>query len=222
MIEDFKSTDTWRVFRIQSELVEGFETLHGIGPAVSIFGSSRLTEESFYYQEAFKVARLLSQAGFSIITGGGPGIMEAANKGAKNGRGKSIGLNIEIPHEQRPNKYLDISLNFRYFFVRKLMFIKYSIGFIIFPGGFGTLDELFEALTLVQTGKIISFPIILYGSDYWKGLIEWLKNSPQSLGALSIDDLKYFEIIDNPEAVCSYLKNYLTRLGVPLPDFRCE
>lgn len=222
MIEDFKSTDTWRVFRIQSELVEGFETLHGIGPAVSIFGSSRLPEESFYYQEAFKVARLLSQAGFSIITGGGPGIMEAANKGAKNGRGKSIGLNIEIPHEQRPNKYLDISLNFRYFFVRKLMFIKYSIGFIIFPGGFGTLDELFEALTLVQTGKIISFPIILYGSDYWKGLIEWLKNSPQSLGALSIDDLKYFEIIDNPEAVCSYLKNYLTRLGVPLPDFRCE
>ena len=222
MIEDFKSTDTWRVFRIQSELVEGFETLHGIGPAVSIFGSSRLTEESFYYQEAFKVARLLSQSGFSIITGGGPGIMEAANKGAKIGKGKSIGLNIEIPHEQRPNKYLDISLNFRYFFVRKLMFIKYSIGFVIFPGGFGTLDELFEALTLVQTGKIISFPVVLYGSEYWKGLLDWFKNAPKNLGAISLDDFKYFEIIDNPEAVCSYLRNYLTRLGVSLPDFYRE
>lgn len=222
MIEDFKSTDTWRVFRIQSELVEGFETLHGIGPAVSIFGSSRLTEESFYYQEAFKVAKLLSQAGFSIITGGGPGIMEAANKGAKLGRGKSIGLNIEIPNEQRPNEYLDISLNFRYFFVRKLMFIKYSIGFVIFPGGFGTLDELFEALTLVQTGKIISFPVVLYGSEYWKGLIDWFKNEPKNLGTITLDDFKYFEIIDNPRAVCSYLRNYLTRLGVSLPDFYCE
>lgn len=222
MIEDFKSTDTWRVFRIQSELVEGFETLHGIGPAVSIFGSSRLTEESFYYQEAFKVARLLSQAGFSIITGGGPGIMEAANKGAKVGKGKSIGLNIEIPHEQHPNKYLDISLNFRYFFVRKLMFIKYSIGFIIFPGGFGTLDELFEALTLVQTGKIKSFPIILYSSDYWKGLLDWFKNSPKTIGAISLDDFNYFQILDKPEDVCRYLKNHLLKLGIPLPDFSCD
>ncbi|MEN2993909.1 MAG: TIGR00730 family Rossman fold protein [Thermodesulfovibrio sp.] len=219
MIEDFKSTDIWRVFRIQSELVEGFETLHGIGPAVSIFGSSRVTEDNFYYQEAFKVAKLLSQAGFSIITGGGPGIMEAANKGAKMGKGKSIGLNIEIPQEQHPNKYLDIYLNFRYFFVRKLMFIKYSIGFIIFPGGFGTLDELFEALTLVQTGKIISFPVVLYGSEYWKGLLDWLKDSPQRIGALTSDDFKYLEVIDNPEAVVGYLRNYLTRLGVSLPDF---
>lgn len=222
MIEDFKSSDTWRVFRIQSELVEGFETLHGIGPAVSIFGSARLTEESFYYQEAFKVARALSQCGFSIITGGGPGIMEAANKGAKLGRGKSIGLNIEIPHEQRPNKYLDISINFRYFFVRKLMFIKYSVAFIIFPGGYGTFDELFEALTLVQTNKIKTFPIVLYGSEYWKGLIDWLKSSPQSIGAISVDDLKYFVVIDNPEAVCGYLRNYLTRLNIPLPDFPYE
>jgi len=157
MIEDFKSSDTWRVFRILSELVEGFETLHGIGPAISIFGSSRLKEDNFYYQEAMKVAQLLSQSGFSIITGGGPGIMEAANRGAKMGKGKSIGLNIEIPHEQHPNPYLDISISFRYFFLRKLMFIKYAFGFIIFPGGFGTLDELFEALTLVQTGKINLF-----------------------------------------------------------------
>lgn len=222
MIEDFKIHDTWRVFRIQSELVEGFETLHDIGPAVSIFGSSRLTEESFYYQEAFKVARLLSQSGFSIITGGGPGIMEAANKGAKLGRGKSVGLNIEIPHEQHPNKYLDISLNFRYFFVRKLMFVKYSIGFIIFPGGFGTLDELFEALTLVQTGKIQSFPIILYGSEYWHGLIEWFKNSPKNLGAISIEDLKYFQVMDTPEDVCKSLKNHLIKLGIPLPNFDCK
>ncbi|MEN2986018.1 MAG: TIGR00730 family Rossman fold protein [Thermodesulfovibrionaceae bacterium] len=222
MIEDFKIHDTWRVFRIQSELVEGFETLHDIGPAVSIFGSSRLTEESFYYQEAFKVAKLLSQSGFSIITGGGPGIMEAANKGAKVGRGKSIGLNIEIPNEQHPNIYLDISLNFRYFFVRKLMFVKYSIGFIIFPGGFGTLDELFEALTLVQSGKIRSFPIILYGSEYWHGLIEWFKSSPKNLGAISIDDLKYFQLMDKPEDVCNSLKNHLLKLGMPLPDFDCK
>ncbi len=220
MIEDFKSSDTWRVFRIQSELVEGFETLHGIGPAVSIFGSARLTEESFYYQEAFKVAKALSLCGFSVITGGGPGIMEAANKGAKLGKGKSIGLNISLPHEQQPNKYLDISLNFRYFFVRKLMFIKYSIGFIIFPGGYGTFDELFEALTLVQTNKIKSFPIVLYGSEYWKGLIDWLKTSPHSIGAINLDDLNYFVLIDHPEAVCGYLRNYLTRLNVPLPEFQ--
>ncbi len=220
MIEDFKSTDIWRVFRIQSELVDGFETLHGIGPAVSIFGSARLTEESFYYQEAFKVAKILSQNGFSIITGGGPGIMEAANKGAKLGKGKSIGLNISLPHEQHPNKYLDISLNFRYFFVRKLMFVKYSIGFIIFPGGYGTFDELFEALTLVQTNKIKTFPIILYGSEYWKGLIDWLKTSPHSIGAINLDDLNYFVLIDNPEAVHGYLRNYLTRLSVPLPEFQ--
>jgi uncharacterized protein (TIGR00730 family) len=217
MIEDFKSSDPWRVFRIQSELVEGFETLHGIGPAVSIFGSSRLTEENFYYQEAFKVAKALSEDGFSIITGGGPGIMEAANKGAKLGKGKSIGLNIEIPHEQRSNKYLDISLNFRYFFVRKLMFIKYSIGFIIFPGGYGTFDEMFEALTLVQTNKIKSFPVVLYGSEYWKGLIDWLTASPLKVGTLSSDDFNYFVLIDNPQAVCGYLRNYLTRLNVSLP-----
>lgn len=222
MIEDFKSTDIWRVFRIQSELVEGFETLHGIGPAVSIFGSSRLGEDNYYYQEAFKVAKKLSQCGFSIITGGGPGIMEAANRGAKLGRGKSIGLNIEIPCEQRPNQYLDISLNFRYFFVRKLMFIKYSVGFIIFPGGYGTFDELFEALTLVQTDKIKTFPIVLYGSEYWKGLIEWLKSAPILLGAISKEDLDYFVVIDNPEAVCGYLRNYLTRLNIPLPDFPYE
>ncbi len=220
MIEDFKSTDVWRVFRIQSELVEGFETLSGIGPAVSIFGSARLNEESFYYQEAFKVARILSEHGFSIITGGGPGIMEAANKGAKLGKGKSIGLNIELPHEQHPNKYLDISIDFRYFFVRKLMFIKYSIGFVIFPGGFGTFDEMFEALTLVQTEKIKNFPVVLYGSEYWKGLIDWLKNSPMRIGAISVDDLDLFVLIDNPEAVYSYFINHLIRLNIPLPQLK--
>ncbi len=221
MIEDFKSSDTWRVFRILSELVEGFETLHGIGPAISIFGSSRLKEDNFYYQEAMKVAQLLSQSGFSIITGGGPGIMEAANRGAKMGKGKSIGLNIEIPHEQHPNPYLDISISFRYFFLRKLMFIKYAFGFIIFPGGFGTLDELFEALTLVQTGKIESFPIILYSKAYWETLLKWFVTTPKTTGTINIEDFKYFQILDKPQDVCNYLKNHLLRLGIPLPDFEC-
>lgn len=221
MIEDFKSSDTWRVFRILSELVEGFETLHGIGPAISIFGSSRLKEDNFYYQEAMKVAQLLSQSGFSIITGGGPGIMEAANRGAKMGKGKSIGLNIEIPHEQHPNPYLDISISFRYFFLRKLMFIKYASGFIIFPGGFGTLDELFEALTLVQTGKIKSFPIILYSKTYWETLLEWFVTTPKTTGTINIEDFKYFQILDKPQDVCNYLRNHLLRLGIPLPDFEC-
>jgi len=197
VIEDLRHSETWRVFRIQSELVDGFETLYDLGPAVGVFGGARFEEDSPYYQQAMNVGAMLSQHGFSIITGGGPGIMEAANRGAKLGRGKSVGLNIELPHEQDPNPHLDISLSFRYFFVRKLMFVKYSMGFVIFPGGFGTMDELFEALTLVQTKKVISFPLVLYSSEYWKGLVEWIRGTLVERGAISRDDVDLIYVVDD-------------------------
>ncbi len=222
MIEDLKKSETWRVFRIQSELVEGFETLYDLGPAVSIFGSSRLKEDSYYYQQALILSKMLSEAGFSIITGGGPGIMEAANRGAKMGKGKSIGLNIELPTEQKPNDYLDIHLSFRYFFIRKLMFIKYSIAFIIFPGGFGTADEMFEALTLVQTGKIESFPIILFGREYWQGLIDWMKKVPVSKGTLSPEDFYFFQIVDRPIEACLILRDHYKFFGGPIQIEECK
>ncbi len=222
MIEDLKKSETWRVFRIQSELVEGFETLYDLGPAVSIFGSARLKEDSFYYQQAFTLSRMLSESGFSVITGGGPGIMEAANRGAKLGKGKSVGLNIELPAEQHPNDYLDISLSFRYFFIRKLMFIKYALAFIIFPGGFGTIDELFEAMTLAQTEKIGDFPIILFGREYWQGLIDWMKNSPVRTGALRREDFAFFEIVDKPIEACILLREYYKVSGGPLQIGQCK
>ena len=200
-MEDLKTSETWRVFRIQSELVEGFETLHDIGPAVSIFGSSRMRPGQKYYEDAATTAKMLADDGFAIITGGGPGVMEGANKGAKKGKAHSVGLNIEIPSEQTRNEYQDVSLSFRYFFIRKLMFIKYAIAYIIFPGGFGTMDELFEALTLAQTGKIKSFPIILYGSEYWKGLIDWMKNTLVANGTIGREDFALFSIVDKPEDV---------------------
>lgn len=221
MIEDLRKSETWRVFRIQSELVEGFESLYELGPAVTIFGSARLKEDSHYYKETVKVARMLSNAGFSIITGGGPGIMEAANKGAKGGKGKSIGLNIELPMEQYPNKYLDLNISFRYFFVRKLMFVKYAMAFLIFPGGFGTMDELFEALTLVQTRKIESFPIILYGSEYWNGLIDWMKNTLVNEGTISREDFAFFQMVDTPKEVCELLKEHYRVFGGPIPLGEC-
>lgn len=197
MIEDLRHSETWRVFRIQSELVDGFETLYNLGPAVGVFGGARFEEESPFYQQAMNVGAMLSQHGFSIITGGGPGIMEAANRGAKMGRGKSVGLNIELPHEQEPNPHLDISLSFRYFFVRKLMFVKYAMGFVIFPGGFGTMDELFEALTLVQTKKVTSFPLVLYSSEYWKGLVEWIRGTLVERGAISTEDVDLIYVVDD-------------------------
>ncbi|MCX7913402.1 MAG: TIGR00730 family Rossman fold protein [Thermodesulfovibrionales bacterium] len=222
MIEDLKKSETWRVFRIQSELVEGFETLYDLGPAVSIFGSSRLKEDSYYYQQALILSKMLSEAGFSIITGGGPGIMEAANRGAKMGKGKSVGLNIELPTEQKPNNYLDIHLSFRYFFIRKLMFIKYSIAFIIFPGGFGTADEMFEALTLVQTGKIESFPIILFGREYWQGLIDWMKKVPVNKGTLNPEDFSFFQIVDRPIEACIILRDHYKFFGGPIQIEECK
>ena len=175
--EDWRSQDPWRVMRIQSEFVEGFENLAGVDRAVSVFGSARTSPDHPHCQMAFQIGRGLAQAGCAVITGGGPGVMEAANRGAFEAGGVSIGLGIELPHEQELNEYLTLGIKFRYFFARKTMFLKYSQGFVVMPGGFGTLDELFEALVLVQTGKVSSFPIVLVGKDYWAGLIDWLSQS---------------------------------------------
>jgi len=216
-VEDLRHSETWRVFRIQSELVEGFETLNDLGPAVSIFGSSRMKTTSFYYKKAVKLGKKLSDEGFAVITGGGPGIMEGANRGARQGKGKSVGLNIEIPAEQHPNKYQDISLSFRYFFIRKLMFVKYSFAFIIFPGGFGTMDELFEALTLSQTKKIGIFPIILLGKSYWKGLIDWAKTTLLENNAIEPHDLSLISIVDDIDDICSILNEYIRDYKITLP-----
>ncbi|UCD18416.1 MAG: TIGR00730 family Rossman fold protein [Candidatus Zixiibacteriota bacterium] len=199
-------SETWSVFRIMSEFVEGFETLRYLHPAVSIFGSSALKEGSRYYQLAVDIGRKLSDAGFAVITGGGPSIMEAANRGAKEGMSKSVGLNIEIPTEQRPNHYQDISLHFRYFFARKVMFVKYASAFVIMPGGFGTLDELFESLTLMQTKKIFNLPVVLVGSEFWGGLIDWIVSSPMKAGTLSREDLSYFALTDDPREVVRIIK----------------
>lgn len=198
--------ETWSIFRIMSEFVDGFETLRALHPAVSIFGSSVLREDSPYYKLAREIARKLSNSGFAVITGGGPGIMEAANWGAQEGISKSVGLNIEIPHEQKPNRYQDISLSFRYFFARKVMFVKYASAFVIMPGGFGTLDELFEALTLIQTKKIFEFPVILVGSEFWGGLVDWMLSSPIRVGTLSKEDLNYFSLTDDPDEVVRIIK----------------
>ncbi|MFI5293481.1 MAG: TIGR00730 family Rossman fold protein [Thermodesulfovibrionales bacterium] len=221
-MEDLKTSETWRVFRIQSELVEGFETLHDLGPAVTIFGSARLSQENRYYDDAFTLAKMLADDGFAIITGGGPGIMEGANKGAKKGKAHSVGLNIEIPSEQVPNRYQDVSLSFRYFFIRKLMFIKYAIAFIIFPGGFGTMDELFEALTLSQTKRIQSFPIILYGSEHWKGLIDWMKNTLVRNGTIAREDFSLFSLVDTPEEVRFLINEHYRVFGGVRPKANSE
>ena len=197
-VHDFTRSDPWRVMRIMGEFIEGFDNLHDVDRGVSIFGSARTHPDDPQYQAAQEVSRLLAEAGFAIITGAGPGIMEAANKGARLGGGKSVGCNIELPFEQGANPYVDTLVNFRYFFVRKTMFIKYSNAFIIFPGGFGTLDEAFEALTLIQTGKIYQFPIILFGRHYWAGLIRWLQSRVLSEGKISPGDLDLMLLTDDP------------------------
>ena len=199
---DFTVTDPWRVLRIMSEFVYGFDALAHVPPCVTIFGSARTTPDDPAYTAAIETARLLAKAGFGIITGGGPGIMEAANKGAQEGGNLSIGCNIELPFEQAPNPYLDISLDFRYFFVRKTMFVKYSNAFIIFPGGFGTMDELFEALTLIQTKKVSNFPVILYGSKYWEGLLNWIRVTMLEEEKVSEDDVSLLRISDDPQEIC--------------------
>jgi len=213
-MEDLAKSDTWRVFRIMAELVEGFEALSNIGPAVTIFGSARLEPGSEYYNKALKVSESLAKDGFAVISGGGPGIMEAANKGAQNANGTSVGLNIELPMEQSPNIFQDIRVDFRYFFVRKLMFVKYAVAYVIFPGGFGTMDELFEAVTLIQTKKIRGFPVVLVGKDYWSGLIEWMKKTVLAAGNIDPEDLDLMHIVDKPEEVCAIInKRYNDRLS---------
>ncbi|GGY89980.1 LOG family protein [Streptomyces poonensis] len=194
---DWVHTDPWRVLRIQSEFVEGFGTLADLPPAISVFGSARTPRTSPEYEAGVALGRGLVEAGFAVITGGGPGAMEAANKGACDAHGVSVGLGIELPFEQGLNQYVDIGLNFRYFFVRKMMFVKYAQGFVVLPGGLGTLDELFEALTLVQTQKVTRFPIVLFGTEYWGGLVDWLKNTLVAQGKAAEKDLLLFHLTDD-------------------------
>ena len=220
-IIDSPTRDTWRIFRIMAEFVEGFDELATIGPAVSFFGSSRAKPQQRYYKLAEKTASEIAKAGFAVITGGGEGIMEAANKGAAEAGGKSIGLNIEIPIEQIPNEYQNLSLHFRYFFCRKVMFLKYAHGFIVFPGGFGTMDEFFESLVLIQTLKQASFPVVLMGSEYWNGLTEWMNEKMlKEYNYISPEDLNVFTLLDDPSEAVKVIVDFKEaegRAGIELP-----
>lgn len=209
--EDFTTEDPWRVFRIMGEFVEGFEVLSKLGAAVSVFGSSRTKRSDKFYKMTEQIARLLVKNGFAVITGAGPGIMEAANKGAKLAGGESVGLNIQVPVVQRPNRYITKLLDFRYFFCRKVMFAKYAKAFVILPGGFGTMDEFFEAITLIQTKRIPPFPIILVGSEFWKGLISWMKENMVKFDRIEPKDLGVFQVADSPEEVISKIKKFYKR-----------
>ena len=215
-VEDIRAIgkDAWRVFRIMGEFVEGFEEMGDIGTSVSIFGSARTRQDDPMYEACVETARLLGEAGFSIITGGGPGMMEAANKGAREAGATSVGCNIELPFEQSDNGFVDISIDFRYFFVRKTMFVKYASAFVIFPGGFGTMDELFEALTLIQTNKVRDFPVVLFGVDYWKGLTDWIENTMAVEGKIAAEDLNIMLVTDDPEEARDHI---LKSLPEPLP-----
>jgi uncharacterized protein (TIGR00730 family) len=204
----FQDTDTWRTLRILGEFVEGFDALANVGPAVSIFGSARVGRRNRYYGAARRLASALAKQGFAIITGGGPGIMEAANRGAKEAGGVSIGCNIELPFEQGLNEYVDLGMEFRYFFVRKVMFVKYAEGFVIFPGGFGTLDELFEALTLIQTGKVDNFPVVLYGTEYWEGLLRWIRERPLYEEKISPEDLDLLIVTSDIDEACEAITRH--------------
>jgi uncharacterized protein (TIGR00730 family) len=209
--EDFTKEDPWRVFRIMSEFVDGFEVLSQVGKAVSIFGSSRLESGNKYYKLAEETAYLLAKDGYAIITGSGPGIMEAGNRGAQRAGGQSIGLNIQIPLEQKANIYVDTLLDFHYFFVRKVMFVKYAKAFVIMPGGYGTLDEFFEAINLVQTLRIRKFPVIILGKDYWKGMLDWLKSRVLPDGCISKEDLDIFTVVDKPQEVVKAIRKFYRR-----------
>jgi len=212
-IYDFTQSDPWRVFRIMGEFVEGFDTLANVGPAVAVFGSARVPPGHPQYLAAQATGRLLAEAGFAVITGGGPGLMEAANKGANEAGGTSIGCNIELPFEQGINAWVGVAVNFRYFFVRKTMFVKYSEAFVIFPGGFGTMDELFEALTLIQTGKIRNFPVILFGSEYWSGMLGWIRDVMLEEGKISPDDVSLLFVTDSPEEAVQVIMAAPRKLG---------
>ena len=210
-MRDRRAKDTWTLFKIMAEFVEGFETLRPVWPAVTIFGSARLQPEHPYYRDSVNVARALSEAGFSVLTGGGPGIMEAANRGAAEGPGASIGLNIKLPSEQQPNAFAKTVIHFQYFFARKVMFAKYSCALVGMPGGYGTLDEIFEALTLKQTGKIHQFPVILFGSAFWSGLFEWIRKQPLREGMISEEDLALFHVTDSVDDVVDRIERDYAR-----------
>jgi len=220
-IIDSPVKDLWRIFRVMAEFVEGFDELGSIGPAVSFFGSSRAKPEQRYYKLAERTACQIAKAGFAVITGGGGGIMEAANKGAAEAGGKSIGLNIELPMEQIPNEHQNLSLHFRYFFCRKVMFLKYAHGFIVFPGGYGTMDEFFESLVLIQTLKQASFPVILMGSNYWDGLTDWMKEKMlKEYNHITPEDMNVFTVVDEPEAAVKIIVDFKEakgRVGIELP-----
>ncbi len=203
--------DPWRIFRIMAEFVDGFEELKDVGPAVSMFGSARIKQGHPYYQAAEKTAYLLVKAGYGVITGGGPSIMEAGNKGAARAKGQSIGLNIDLPFEQKPNSYINHLVNFHYFFCRKVCFVKYAKAFVIFPGGYGTLDELSESITLIQTQRMQQFPVILYGSKYWKGLLDWLKTSVLAEDCIDRKDLDIIQVADKPEDVVKIIKKFYSK-----------
>jgi uncharacterized protein (TIGR00730 family) len=205
---DFLETDTWRALRILSEFVEGFDAMANVGPAITVFGSARTRPEDPVYELARTIARRLAEAGYAIITGGGPGTMEAANRGCREGGGLSVGCNIELPHEQGMNAYVDLGVEFRYFFARKTMFVKYADGFVILPGGFGTLDELFEALTLIQVGKVRHFPVVLVGRAYWAGLLDWIRDTLVTRGAVDATDLDLLRVTDDPDEVVGLVKAY--------------
>jgi uncharacterized protein (TIGR00730 family) len=219
-VEEFSGVETWRVFRIMSEFVDGFESLRNVGPAVSVFGSARTKRNDWAYKTTVKTTEILSRRGYSIISGGGPGIMEAANRGARRGKGLSIGLNIQLPMEQMKNKYQDKSLHFRHFFSRKVMFVKYASGYLIMPGGFGTLDEFFESLTLLQTGKIRRFPVVMMGRKYWEGLIRWMETAMVAEGTISAADLGYFFITDEPQQAADHIIKFHKERILPVGERR--
>ena len=211
----FIREDPWRIFRIMAEFVDSFETLSHLGPAVTIFGSARTRPDDAYYRATVALARGLAKNHLAVITGGGPGVMEVANKGAAEAKGKSVGLNIELPHEQAGNRYANIPINFHYFFARKVCFVKYSMGFVFMPGGFGTLDEFFEVLTLVQTNRISRFPLILFGEDYWRGLLRWMKSTLGPEGMISRGDLELVRVVDDVKEAMEIILDYQKRVGPP-------
>ncbi len=214
------ASDLWMVFKIMGEFVDAFDTMRDIGPAISIFGSARTSPDHPFYRMGAEVAEHLAKRGYAIITGGGPGLMEAANLGAQRAGGLSIGLNIELPMEQTPNPYQDIELHFRYFFARKVMFAKYAVGYVVLPGGFGTMDEFFEALTLIQTAKMENFPVVLMGTDYWKGLLRWIKNSMIQQGTCSPEDIDLFTVTDDPSHAAQLIQRALEEGSSIRPEWR--
>ena len=209
LIDDLSKGESWRIFRIMAEFVESIEILSNVHNAVTIFGSARLKPDDPYYQMAERLGMLLAQEGFAVITGGGPGLLEAGNKGAAEAGGMSVGMNIKFPFEQKPNPYANLQLDYKYFFVRKVMFIKYAVAYVIMPGGYGTMDEFFEALTLIQTKRVRSFPVILMGTEYWKGLLDWLKDSMVQRSMILPFDLEMIQLIDEPEEVVKHIKKYV-------------